>query len=117
MKPFDLEAAKRGDPLVTRDGNPARFIAHVPEARPGWRVVVMIEGQDCPSCRHDDGMLMHFSGGTSGDIFMAPKKRLVWVNMYESATATWWPTEELADSKKSARDRIGGKAWPLEIEE
>lgn len=26
MKPFDLEAAKRGEPVVTRDGRPVRII-------------------------------------------------------------------------------------------
>ena len=33
MKPFDLEAAKAGAPIVTRDGRSAKFIAHVAEAR------------------------------------------------------------------------------------
>ena len=32
MKPFDLEAAKRGEPIVTRGGEAAKFIAHVPDA-------------------------------------------------------------------------------------
>ena len=27
MKPFDLEAAKRGEPIITRDGVEAHFIA------------------------------------------------------------------------------------------
>lgn len=28
MKPFDLEAAKRGEPIITRDGVEAHFVAH-----------------------------------------------------------------------------------------
>ena len=27
MKPFDLEAAKRGEPIITRDGVEAHFVA------------------------------------------------------------------------------------------
>lgn len=48
MKPFDLEAAKRGEPIVTRDGRKAKFIAHVPEASEGFRVVAFIAEE--PSC-------------------------------------------------------------------
>ena len=40
MKPFNLEAAKAGAPLVTRDGRPAKFIAHVAEAHPSQRLLV-----------------------------------------------------------------------------
>ena len=44
MKPFDLEAAKAGAPIVTRDGRPAKFIAHVAEAHPSQRLLVLIDG-------------------------------------------------------------------------
>ena len=42
MKPFDLEAAKRGEPIICRDGTPAKFIAHVPEANISERVVALM---------------------------------------------------------------------------
>ena len=44
MKPFDLEAAKAGAPIVTRDGRPAKFIAHVAEVHPNHRLLVLIDG-------------------------------------------------------------------------
>ena len=46
MKPFDLEAAKAGAPIVTRDGRPAKFIAHVAEAHPSQRLLVLIDGDE-----------------------------------------------------------------------
>ena len=115
MKPFDLEAAKAGAPLVTRDGQPAKFIAHVAEAQPSQRLVVLIDG----------GVYTKFeSGGYSkspahvspNDLFMAPVKRTVWVNLYTQHTAVWHDTEEEANGSTRG-NRLGGRAWPIEIEE
>lgn len=113
MKPFDLEAAKRGEPIVTRDGRAAKFIAHVPELN--FPVLVLL----------DVGLWQARKDGTSNvgvhvDLFMAPKKRTVWVNLYRSAfrEGYHYDTEIEADAAASdAHKRIGGKAYPVEIEE
>lgn len=44
MKPFDLEAAKRGEPIVTRDGRKVKFVAYVPEAD-DREVVCLVDGE------------------------------------------------------------------------
>ena len=115
MKPFDLEAAKRGEPIVTRADHDVRFIAHVPEARLSNQVV----------CLHGVQILTHFedgrctscSGESSLDLFMAPKKRTVWVNFYTNPErAYYYNTAECADDHEM-NCRIGGKAYPVEIEE
>lgn len=41
-KRFDLEAAKRGEPILW-NGSPSKFIAHVPEAAEMYRVVALLE--------------------------------------------------------------------------
>lgn len=43
-KPFDLEAAKNGAEILF-DGEPCKFIAHIPENLPEWRVAVAKEGK------------------------------------------------------------------------
>ena len=46
LRPFDLDAAKRGEPICCRDGRPAKFIAHVPEATPIFdRVIALCVGK------------------------------------------------------------------------
>ena len=45
MKPFDLAAAQRGCPIQTRDGKPAKFLMHVPEAAAEYRVVALADGK------------------------------------------------------------------------
>lgn len=123
MKPFDLEAAKRGEPIQTRDGTPVKFIAHVPEADQGQQVVILIGGEIV--CFDGNGS---HSGmfETELDLFMAHRKRTVWVNLYkplpcdyvsQGTPAAAYNTEKEADCAVSSYVRIGNRAWPLEIEE
>lgn len=117
MKPFDLEAAKRGEPIRTRDGRSVKFIAHVPEAEE-FRVLVLTEKS--VGAFRDDGTL-HKNSNSALDLFMAPKKRTVWVNLYSfgGGHAKYFETEE--DASEAAQGvvakRIGNRAYPVEIEE
>lgn len=116
MKPFDLEAAKRGEPIVTRGGEAAKFIAHVPDADIGFRVVVMLDG--VIECYCDDGSY-GLSSKSTCDLFMAPRKRTVWVNVYPPYTncsGGAYETEAIANNY-AGHKRIGNRAWPLEIED
>ena len=114
MKPFNLEAAKAGAPIVTRDGRPAKFIAHVAEAHPNQRLLVLVDGD--VHIRFDNGQFDSSSDVMSDhDLFMAPVKRTVWVNLYKYHTAIWHDTKKEADD--GARGNcLGGRAWPIEIE-
>ena len=120
MKPFNLEAAKRGEPIQTRDGREAKFVAHVPEAIESQRIVVMLSGS--LFTMFETGLCSSSGVEYADDLFMAPKKRTVWVNLYEYTKASnrfdayAYVSEALADHARS-KDRIGGKAWPLEIED
>lgn len=112
MKPFNLTFAKRGDPLISREGTRVKFITHIPDAGKYYQVVFLC-GDLVYTCSVDGEW---GNGGLdSRDIFMAPKKRTVWVNLHSYATAQYYSCKESADNW--AGDRIGNKAWPLEIEE
>lgn len=85
LRPFDLEKAKAGHPICTRDGRKARFIAHVPEADEGYRVFVLVEGAQCASSRFESGA-GRGNGPAQPDIMLAP---LCWVEgkpVYPGAT-------------------------------
>ena len=118
MKPFDLEAAKRGEPIVTRNGHEAKFIAHVPELAKAHRVLYTVPNNDYALSCAEDGR--HYTSSQSSyDIFMAPKKRTVWVNLYprKSLVCNEWYDSEREANIYCTTDRIGGKAYPVEIEE
>ena len=117
MKPFDLEAAKRGEPIQCRDGTHAKFVAHVPDAVPSQRIIAQI--RDNVGLFHETGWWGQITPHCS-DLFMAPKKRTVWVNLYENGWAYYGDSEY--DANFNATDyktikRIGNRAYPVEIEE
>lgn len=112
MKPFDLEAAKRGEPIITRDGRAVKFIAHVPEASAPFRVITLPK-DGMPLCNWEDGKY-EASDEHGADLFMAPKRRTVWVNLYDGP---WLHETESAADAEANTGRLGNKAHPIEIEE
>jgi len=115
MKPFNLEAAKRGEPLVTRDGRKATYVGYVEGIN--YPLVVHIDGNADVNVASKEGRAFHALGDSLNDLFMAPKKRTVWVNLYGgTAIAGHYPNEHIANCQ-AASNRVGGRAWPLEIEE
>lgn len=92
--PFNLERAKAGDPILL-DGKPASFLMYVTDADPNYRVVV----------KGDNGAIFGYTeNGRRCDIdkkpclTMAPKKRMVWVNMYPlPSDVCGYETKEDAD--------------------
>ena len=125
MKPFKLKDALRGEPVVNRAGHKIAFIAHDPDASAAFRVLARAAGADCVMTFQEDGRCGLLA--EAYDLFMAPKKRMVWVNLYPDSfkreagdpnwgDALWHDTQEQADTH-AAPYRIGGKAWPIVIEE
>lgn len=103
MKPFDLEAAKRGDPIVSVEGKIRLFVG-VDSA--GYVVVEDLMGK-----------LIRCSVNS---IFMAPKKRTVWVNFVREKgyiSSFCHASEAEANNNLVCYKRIGGKAYPVELEE
>lgn len=112
MKPFNLEAAKRGDKIVDSYGKPLTYITHVPEADSRCRVVVMSRA----------GILLHYNeGGVSVSgrlILMAPK--IKYVNLYTGWDNDWRMYDTKEDAVCAASDIFPGvsviaTAIPVEV--
>ena len=110
-KPFDLEAAKRGEPIQCC-GVSAKFVAHEPEAAPYEQFIYLAHGNQLFTADAN-------GGGSHHNLTMAPKRRTVWLNLYprRGSIAYYYDSEEEADGFANDRIRIGGKAYPVEIEE
>ena len=118
MKPFDLEAAKRGEPICNRRGDPLTFIAYVPDAKEGTNLITLANDGEI-FLNYKDGLYIG-DGDSAFDIFMAPKKRTVWVNLYngQDGQIRGFAYESQAVADECAADtRIGGIAHMMEIEE
>lgn len=117
MKPFDLEAAKRGEPICNRDSEGCVFITHVPDANPEYRVVALTPFKEV-YCFYETGSYYCDDSVSRHDLFMAPRKRTVWVNLYEEGKfARHYESEGSANKGADGTTRIGNRAWPLEIED
>ena len=112
-KPFNLQAAIAGEPIVTRDGRKARFIAHIPEAESAYRVIAYVEGETRSDEWHDNGEFLK-GEVCDDDLFMEVNTRTVYVNFYTSGGALWFSTEQ-----EAVNDAVGTNiaiAIPVEIE-
>lgn len=107
LKEFDLEAAKAGKPVCTRDGRKARIICF--DAKCNKPIVALI--YDC----NKETVLQYLENGRffvdqidKYDLMMLPQKKEGWVNVYKSynvgkkipCMASIYPTKE--EAKKSS---------------
>lgn len=103
MKPFDLEKALAGAPVVTRDGREVTSIVLMDAVKEKLPLIVVVGGlvEQVSKCGkwHRD-VSVH-----GGDLFMATVKREGWVNVYADSIgmekiSRIWPTEnEAVDAK------------------
>lgn len=108
LKPFDLEAAKRGEPVVTRDNCPVtiydfNFNNHV------WCIAGKV-------VRHNNEFLMiwdkvghnEIQNETINDLFMAPVKKEGWINLYKecfgTTTSHVYKSQREADLNRNIRE-------------
>ena len=87
MKPFNLEAAKAGKPIVTRDGRPVQFIAYVKDASSFDKLIVLVPQRlnvDYPNSilRFPDSGRYNDNIDNKYDLFMAPVKTKYWANVW-----------------------------------
>jgi hypothetical protein len=98
MKPFDLEAAKAGAPVVTRDGKKARIICFDLNNEDYVLVVAITPGNGVEEILllKKDGLRFSAFNYTPYDLFMASVKKEGWLNIYLNEKVEMWPTKDLA---------------------
>ena len=110
MKPFNLEQAKAGAPVCTRDGQPARIVCYDMKGHSNYPILALVEN---PNGKRESTISYTPSGhqslysDTGIDLMMASVKLEGWVNLYtchSGATATDQCT--LYQSEKEARSQI-----------
>lgn len=109
MKPFNLEEALAGKPVVMRDGRKVQRIVHLPELR-GYPLVAVIDGE--LKFYTDSGE--HICSSAS-DLLMdddPPKKCVGWVNLWRSGSQRDYVivgNGTVFASDKDARHAVGQK--------
>lgn len=113
LKPFDLEAAKDGKPVCTRDGRKARIICYDRQCDHGFPLVVLVEN---PGAEKDEDVRCYRSSGTAADpgdtLMMLPEKHEGWVNVFNHGNNDTYvgnfifPTEKLAKEAVSLMNGV-----------
>lgn len=80
MKPFDIELAKQGHKVQTKDGTPARIICY-DRNDDSFPIVALIYDDELPRLYRANGVS---DGCHDNDLVMAPTKKEGWVNIYPS---------------------------------
>ena len=103
LKPFDLEAAKSGKPVCTRDGRKARIICFDMNANSPIVALVDYNGQEVVVCCHNDGRNYH-AETTYNDLMMLPEKKSGWVNIYKETEGEYYVDKLIHKTEKFAFD-------------
>ena len=85
LKPFNLEAARSGKPVCTRDGRKARIICF--DSNGGRPIVALVtecdDEEEMPYKYHCDGYYNCQSIPSDNDLMMLPERKEGWVNVYK----------------------------------
>ena len=115
MKVFDIEKAKEGAAVCTRDGKKARIICFDRDHCKGLPIIALVR-------EHDNGDELvktynkygAYTGpeGDSYDLMMAPVKKKVWINFYKTAADNIISDQLTWDSKDDAvKNSMGNGGW------
>ena len=85
LKPFDLEAAKAGKPVCTRDGRKARIICFDAKRKDGKNIMALIPSKEYPGFEdlvaYPNNGNYHGGHENDGDLMMLPQKKEWWINL------------------------------------
>lgn len=101
LKPFDLEAAKAGKPVCTRDGRKARIICF--DRKDNTPIVALIECNNAEflQCVHNDGKCVHYDT-SNNDLMMLPEEKEGYINIYRNNKTLRMPGYYIFDNKEEA---------------
>ena len=106
MKEFDLELAKKGHPVCTRAGLPAKIICF--DRKAPYPVVVLVEkdNMEFVECYKENGQYNKGNKQSPYDLMMALIRHEGWVNIYKE-NGEWKTSEYIFPTEQEARND-----WP-----
>lgn len=110
MKPFDLEAAKAGKPVCTRDGRKARIICFDTINKGNYPIIALLEdkGSEAIFYYNKDGKC---NVGTELDLMMLSEKKEGWIIIHKEAIYDKETAEKIARETTANVIRIQKIEW------
>lgn len=98
LKPFDIQKAREGRPVCTRDGRKARIICF--DAKGKQPIIALFEREKADEViiqtYNDDGSYYGLEKEDNRDLMMLPEKRTGWINIHQYDV---YKTKEEAEAK------------------
>ena len=125
MKAFDINMARQGAPVCTRNGKKARIICFDRDYHNDLPIVALVREHD-----NGDELVKTYNkyGGYTGpegnsyDLMMAPVKKKVWINFYKTAAdniisdqLTWDSKDDALKNSMEHPEWIGAHEVEVEI--
>lgn len=105
LMPFDLERALAGDKLIYRNGEPVTVFHYLKNRD--------ITEKICMTVCMNGSLTVHYSNGRICedqefplDLFMAPKVKTLWFNLYKDKNGYTFKNNSLHATKEIAEDHI-----------
>lgn len=111
MKPFDIELAKAGHPVCTRDGRAVRILCY-DRKNTKYPIVALIdrgEYENICSCTIE-GKFGNNQEEIGNDLFMSPVKKEGWVNVFINSCSGLKSTDRIYSTKAEALKFIDTKS-------
>ena len=101
LKPFDIQKAKEGKQVCTRDGRKARIICF--DAKGDKPIIALVEmgTAETPNNYPIDGKAVS-AKETSCDLMMLPEKKEGWINIYNADTTFYYVDGRVFETKDEA---------------
>src|SRR5690348_3352719 len=94
-KPFNLEEALAGKPVITRDGRAVTELHQLPTITTKGNVIAVVAG--APKHFYTDGSYLNNGTEHRHDLFMKPEQKSFWTNIYHNDEVHTHATKEEAD--------------------
>lgn len=108
LKPFDIQKAREGKPVCTRDGRKARIICFDRNASQ-YSIVALVEHKGFPN--KEEEIKVYTNEGkcfadeeNSYDLMMLPEKKEGWVNVYKMKESTFGYITAYFDTEEKAKE-------------
>ena len=111
LKPFDIQKAREGKPVCTRDGRKARIICF--DRKDDFPIIALIESVNCGEmlqCYLNDGKWCH-NETSYYDLMMLPEKKEGWIVIHKEAIYDKETAEKIARETTANVIRIQKIEW------
>ena len=111
LKPFDIQKAREGKPVCTRDGRKTRILCYDFKQNEEYPILVAVEnkdGKECALLYSNDGVSEMYKS-SNNELAMLPEKKEGWVNVYKERIYS--TKEEAIEATYDGVTFVGRNSW------